>query len=1404
MICLLLAYIFKTYASCCYQCDSVSGQGNCQSCISGNVLQGYVCMDQCASGYTDSASVCSESGDLCLISTDFSSDKTYTSTVIGEFSASGSSFYDLPNMIPTFDRGFYSSSSNYLISTDSFAIAPDFSFKLYFLPLNSGTIFSVPSLFDLTISDTALTFTVSLYDQTSSSTVNKELSVTISANSWLNIVFYVSQDSGSDVTLNVVVGDLATSQSFTNVEAAKISSNFVYIGNTDGTTAEGFYYNVELWNGISSTALSTSELNTCEFFQYFDGEYCENCDSSCDSRVNCWTGNICSACAFKQCYPCNGFDSDDCAGCSNGETAPYCCDVYCISCVSLTECSICADGKSLIDGICLEGLPYGLTDYSTEYPVEIISAVFDELQFGDYNGLDCGADSTTFYPFDDGESDDPIPSKSRGVYFNGNSFLQYSELVILSYSFTVSILIRPDDIVDYSILSIADYLYINSMDPIIKLNLLQYTGTSSIQEYSWGGLYADNSWVYLTIVVSVSSTDTWVDFYMNSDLYSSFNSGIFRMPSLTIKLGLGDQSNFSGFIYSVQILQGSSVSLSSPTICSTSSDSDCINDCNYLTYLTASGTCIDCLDSCELGCFTTSCQICDELTCQQCSSFLNSDCTLCANGYFLNNGICESCDSSCKTCSGSGNNNCLTCYSDLEIKNGVCVDSCRTACYSTCETCDLCSFIGCSSCKTGYYELFGTCSKCPTGYKVIDNECILAFELVFDLKFDSLNGIVNDTACGMLGVTGSTEQFYPDFEKNDPIPAFNRGFYFNGKSSVVTMPISKGSDNVFSIAPEFTFEVWLFAQGNDGVIIAKQGIEDNESLFIVYLQNSWLYVEARLSNDSISVIDMPEIELNEWVYFSVTFKMYTEGDFQLFYNKNNEVSEVPTDEYLLDQFSLTMLNVGAKQLNTNSLTEYFKGFIYQIKFYNKAQSYPVASNSECESGCSICNSDGICLDPCKFGYFLNNTCEKCENCPYGCTSNENNCSFCFDSLCSICSSFESCQNCTEHAYLNDKCECLTGYIQENFTCVLCAEVFDECNLCSSSQCTECLDGYYLDSGSCSSCDDGCKNCNKNQCLKCFENSFMDNQKCVCYEGYEGKSCSFVGFYLDIMFKEDLNFILIFSETLKKDLSYPQLNAYINNEKVPLSLEKWSNTRYIIEFSPESSVENNTLLILQLSSSIESVNNSILPVLSYNLTLPEYQISSNSNWKTYKRAYSIICYIIVPLIILSVLIPENLPTIWNFLNTLQMLSFLYLLNLEYSDLTKGLTIGLRNYAFFPNAFQSISGTSHSISRITTLGYTQNSFIKNCGNFLTILITCLILFIISKTLAFVMHKVRKEKYSKVFDSFCQQYKFSFFCRFLIQSFMEILCMAGVALKSSTMASGFQSFNFALSLIFTVRFI
>jgi hypothetical protein len=93
-----------------------------------------------------------------------------------------------------------------------------------------------------------------------------------------------------------------------------------------------------------------------------------------------------------------------------------------------------------------------------------------------------------------------------------------------------------------------------------------------------------------------------------------------------------------------------------------------------------------------------------------CSSCSNSQCTVCNEGYFINNGSCSAynCSSDCKVCDSKGV--CLTCLNPEQNYNSA-LKLCQSSCsLPNCASCMTSSPI-CSECSTGYvlYEWNGEC-----------------------------------------------------------------------------------------------------------------------------------------------------------------------------------------------------------------------------------------------------------------------------------------------------------------------------------------------------------------------------------------------------------------------------------------------------------------------------------------------------------------------------------------------------------------------------------------------------------------------------------------------------------------------------------------------------------------------
>ncbi len=131
-------------------------------------------------------------------------------------------------------------------------------------------------------------------------------------------------------------------------------------------------------------------------------------------------------------------------------------------------------------------------------------------------------------------------------------------------------------------------------------------------------------------------------------------------------------------------------------------------DCATNTY-GSTATC----DGCAAGSFFVSdkCIPC-EANCKTCSGYGPGECTVCADGYYLDNaGTCVACgDADCAICSGLGSGKCTSCASGYYLDAGKCL-----ACEPGCATCNGAGSGQCTSCVAGYARNGMSCGYCGDG-----------------------------------------------------------------------------------------------------------------------------------------------------------------------------------------------------------------------------------------------------------------------------------------------------------------------------------------------------------------------------------------------------------------------------------------------------------------------------------------------------------------------------------------------------------------------------------------------------------------------------------------------------------------------------------------------------------------
>lgn len=291
-------------------------------------------------------------------------------------------------------------------------------------------------------------------------------------------------------------------------------------------------------------------------------------------RGNCAIADNCNQCYDMRCATCNYLTSI-CTSCILGSTVvnKLCacnantfwvnasrscivCDNLCGGCVSQGAflCTTCPGTYALISNVCLRACPYGFSSPCSSISTQVLNVNFNNLFLGTYEIFRTGTNAATYYFFNSPETtSDPVPAKSRGLYFSGGRYLETSTTVYISLNFSLGIWVRV----------LAGSKDILSRNPNNSLSISN-TGVMSLRlethlevaiTLTTAALNPSNTaWAYISYIVSfntVSLITTITPSLNASPLASTTSSGyIFRdILSNTIILGKKGVDSYIGFIY---------------------------------------------------------------------------------------------------------------------------------------------------------------------------------------------------------------------------------------------------------------------------------------------------------------------------------------------------------------------------------------------------------------------------------------------------------------------------------------------------------------------------------------------------------------------------------------------------------------------------------------------------------------------------------------------------------------------------------------------------------------------------------------------------------------------------------------------------------------------------------------
>ncbi|CAG9335140.1 unnamed protein product [Blepharisma stoltei] len=1439
----------------CSQCTETTYQ-KCTACYSGffSFSATGQCLSECPSGYNANSSTnnCDYFSNLAL-SLDLT-DQIRLDTVSGfNVGSKNTNVYpdwsDIYDPIPAYKRGYYFNQTSYLSS--SAMIAPSFTISVWIKSYSSGillTKYTSTDILKITINSSGYIALSIIFSDSSP----ESLSTTINILNHWTFLSFTGQVQSDGKTKLTIYRNAVNSDSFTTVSLIYFKdtlSGTLYVGSDENFGSNGLYgfldrlkiYNSYFYQSddyaTSCTGCSACPSNNqcwsgCGLNDYPDS--CSACLSVCNQ--GCVSDLTCRLCRDNECYSCTTF-SGECTSCITNayKLAGHCkclsnaiwisssqscelCSSACSTCSALeyTGCLICISGNYLIQSLCITFCPTGYiingskcdsdTDFTNSFvfnlkPHQIKDIILDsESKIPVLTGKD-----NSFYPTYD--VTDPIAAIYRGYYFSGSAYMQLppyagtiSPLLTFAPKFVISTWVMPISATGALFCKQTDsglftkYMSFELINQFPSLTLTLKDSSTITYTSSISSLKVDLSqWNFISAVSSISATpqqiiilttNTYTDTSSNlraswlNDLQSSFflTIGACHLDSLALN------SFYFGFLWDLKVYNApisSSLTLSSCngcSLCPIDNSNACLDSCLINSFWDGS-SCSLCLPACfSHGCVRGDkncnlcqdviCEICDDytgtcMTCKTNAALVGSNCQ-CNEGYYWNsnNEECDLCDTSCKTCTSSTYLDCLTCVDGLDMASRICMAS------------------------------------CPLGYSKSSSGCVLTKVKIFDLDLNTLEGVVCDKASSIPAVTGSTKQFYPDYEADDPIPAYLRGFWFNGLSSILRLPeYSSYTSPRLVISSPFTISIWLNTETPSASILSKHIISDNyQSFYSISLIDSKPEISLTIGSSQFLHISQSSLKYYEWSHAMFTFETSQSGYNTLSSYLDGLSDSSTTTEYgaFIDIGPLTTIVIGAL-MSSSTAYNFYQGFIYSIQIFNTIVSLSSLSSKSCTDSCSVCPTSQICIPNCRIYEYWNgpsyNVCNLCStSCTRSCRNKQSTCSLCDNLLCDACTDYSAsgCGSCKENAINPESCICGENYVLDTS---------------SNSTCIPLPPGGFRGTdGTFYSCPNLCTICQSlTSCTACVENASLINGLCYCNLGYNGTiACTFIPFSAKLTVLSDNSLYLNFSDSLANSFAKNDVTITIEKQgEVSFKIEQVNSTCYYITLVMNDKISKGALVALKLLNltQFRSVSNGILSSSELSGYLNYYDPTpySPSVAAAASQAATGVQASISIAAILSFINPSP-SSLWSIMNYLQILSYLTLSGIPISTKMSTFLNNLNSFNLFPNIFPYFIDENEGNTpyyKAEDFGYNSDLILITTGSDFT-----LILFSLSALpAAFFFSRCSHRWIGKKFMKALKNYRFSFYLRFWIQCYLELGAAASIGIVTLGFSNLTQMINIIL---------
>jgi hypothetical protein len=1328
----------------------------CTSCSQGYRYQSKSCLSVCPTGYMLDSSLtsCTSSSSQSLFSLQFSYFYDFSASQIADFAhPQGISFSDTGknSPVPTVDRGFYFVSTSGLISNTLYIPAPDFTLRMLIKINADGKLFQISSgtTSFLTVYSLAGILYADWTTQSASSSAVNQVSTTFTYNSWFLPVFITSQQNGylqlSGITSSLQnIGKITTQINITSFEiSASQSYNFIFgdlsSGSFTGHIIEAYGDNSVI-NGLYTSTL------------WYDAMWCDVGDyyyqGRCSLSANAWPLQVrdsTNLCYSTNCTSCTGYDYASCTACSFGSPPGCSIGLNCLS-GSTFACTQCQVGYVLIDGLCLYP-PYNYNPSLPNNPaIQIIFNTFEQFYGGFFQS---GLDASNYAPFNSPDFDDPIPMLDRGLYFNGDSFLQSIDNFVLNYKFTMIVWIYTcsgycvyfDNVIGFC-LGYSAWMTLHSYEEYEYLDIWDHSIGIVPNTWQYAAMTVDFI-DYRTVITMTNSTNVLALYSLDGMVFYNYQSISNIWPW--------------GFLYSITIWQTAVYDFSAQVaVCGVGLGTSCFSVCNQTSFYDPyQGICVNMqtsLTSISCGvwgtqnlCVLDQCGVCsdDQLPC-----FINGT-NRCVSGFVADNSTLGSCNV------------------EIALYNWIIPLICKT-------------------CPVGYYRLEQVCyTECPLGYSVASDSCAVANDPFLSLQMSVVSDKVTDSVSKIAFKTGIDGKFYPNGTSSDPIPAKNRGYYFNSTSYM--------NSSVFILPYNFSMVFWVKTL-TDGVLVTKDSLVINS--------NADFTLQGRLLGTQ------PHPTTQHWTVMAFSLFICYNGTMTV----NISYSDSQTSYFT--QFNNFIFLDSNSSLTLGDPSSSFQGFLWQFLIFSFNISLSTFS-------ISICDYDfqQDCLWDCNLdSYLLFNKCESClANCSNGCI-NSVNCSLCIDSHCTACSTFET-SSCTEclirYKLENNECEECIGNIYfdpvsqtcENCPalCTTCLNA-DTCLTCAQNSFINenvmciCVDGYYPEITTCEPCVFPCSTCSSSTfCDSCQKNSHLNPQNaCECDQGYDftGNSCDRLYFVAYLLINKDNTIALSFSQPLQDPLTTANLNLTINQNPPDYTIQNISNQLYNIKIQSDA-ISSSDVLNIQFLSELVSNENYLLSTQHLNGTF--YDTASTLQVKALAQMQAVASKgttagtsAAIGLSLLNL----NPVIFFVFLNFLEIYLYLVVLAVKMPESFYKCLQGLDTESLFMSKRSSTKYNykgGHIDTIRNNLGFETGMMAKNSMIILMVFAFILVLFLSG----FVLKYSKNNKVKEMGGKIQKVLKYKAFLRFYVQTCLKLTMCSFLGIFLYDFSSTMGIVDFCLSI-------